>query len=288
MPVILQHISMSRCGCLWSDLGRLVAWSLARMRETCVLAGLGEMKRGTASLVAPVLPVQSTGDKPGGVSVRDRRLPAVTANLEQYTDVLDAFPDTESLTVLLVAGSSRAQVAEALGLDLSAPAPEEDELTDFESTTSWAVLEVPGGVLAAEPSGFGDPTLAALAAVSRNGGSAAVVRSNILAHVRFGCARDGSVLFDDNEYMFVQDPQVVPAELRELFDLVWEDLSQDRDDDEFDGPDGCTVGLAMAAALTGLEVTPEQVTELQGSGFFSAPTLVYVNEFTDEVPESRA
>ena len=63
----------------------------------------------------------------------------------------------------------------------------------------------------------------------------AVVRHNIQAHLRFGAARDGELVFDDDEYLYVEDPSSVPAELRPLFDLVWVDLDLDHDLDD-DGP----------------------------------------------------
>lgn len=203
-------------------------------------------------------------------SAADSYAQGVAANPEYYEQLIDAFRDTESLTVLVVAGRSREEVAAELQVDVSAPleqiAPDD---TDF---TGWALSDVPGGVLAVEVTGYGDPSTAALTAMSAGGRSAAVVRSNIQAHLRFGCARDGELLFDDDEYMYVDDISVVPAELRSLFDLAWDDLESDSDDEA----DGFIVGLAMAEAVTGVELTRGQVEAVMGSTYFQAPALLYV------------
>ncbi|MFN8192748.1 MAG: DUF6461 domain-containing protein [Nocardioidaceae bacterium] len=194
----------------------------------------------------------------------------MTASTDYYERVSRAFPDTESVTVLFVRGMSRTQVAADLRADLAVRV--EDPWGNGESQTGWAIHEIPGGVLAIEQTGYGDPSLEALGALSK-GGAAAVVRSNVQAHVRFGCARDGAVLFDDNEYMYVEDPAAVPQELRSLFDLVWDDLEDDDLDDE--GPDGFVVGLAMAGLVTGVEISGGDVEAAIESGFFAAPALVY-------------
>lgn len=203
----------------------------------------------------------------------------MTATPEYYQQVGDAFPDTEGLTVLTVSGRSRDQVAAALDTDLSKPV--DDGWSDDENQTAWAILEVSGGVLAVESTGYGDPTLAALRALSENGGAAAVVRSNIQAHLRFGCARNGELLFDDDEYMYIDDPHVVPEELRPLFDLAWDDLEGGATEEDEEGPDGFVVGLAMAELITGVEVTSDQVAALYQSGFFAAPSLVYVGSLDE-------
>ncbi|KRF17013.1 hypothetical protein ASG90_06665 [Nocardioides sp. Soil797] len=201
----------------------------------------------------------------------------MAASAEYYQHLVEAFSDTESLTVLVVAGSSPETVAGVLDVDLTAPIGR-DGAWDEEGTTAWALLDVPGGVLAVEPTGFGDPTCAALQRLSV-GGAAAVVRHNVLAHLRFGCARDGELLFDDNEYMFVEDPDVVPTELRPLFDLVWTDLEdEDEDEDEFNGFD---VGLAMGEQVTGIRLTADHVAELDRSEYFRAPSQVYVASLDD-------
>lgn len=209
---------------------------------------------------------------PRWVSRRNYMLRGVTATPEYYERVVDAFQDTESLTVLTVAGRSRDQVAAVLGVDLNQPV--DDGWSDNVHETGWAILEIAGGVLAVELSGYGDPALPALLALSENGGASAVVRSNIQANLRFGCARNGELLFDDNEYIYIDDPAVVPGELRPLFDLAWDDLEGDDEDDEM--PDGFVVGLAMAEVITGVQLTADQVAMAYESGFFKAPSLVYV------------
>lgn len=191
--------------------------------------------------------------------------------MDYYDELIDSFGDSESLTLLVVAGATRDRVARALAVDLHEPVGhpwDEDHDTDF---AAWALVEIDGGVLGVEYTGYGDPTVDALRAMSRDGGSVAVVRSNIDAHLRFGCARDAEVLFDAHEFMYVDDPAEVPGELRPLFDLVHDDLESD----EHDAPDGFVVGLAMAEVVTGLELTSQEALLLASAQFFRGPTLVY-------------
>jgi hypothetical protein len=197
----------------------------------------------------------------------------VDTELGHYQDLAAVAPDLEQLTVLVVAGSGRRVVAGALGADLSTST---DPWDTPEGQTAWAILEVPGGVLAVERSGFGDPGLDVLAKVSADGGAAAVVRSNILAHVRFGCAKDGSVLFDDDEYMYIEDPEIVPPELRPLFDLVWDDLTSEPDENR---PDGFVVGLALSELVTGVVLKAEEVAAVFETTFHAAPTMRYAADF---------
>jgi hypothetical protein len=209
----------------------------------------------------------------------------VAATPDYYAEVLEAFPDAESVTVLFVGGATAAGVSATLGLDLASTV-DPDEVVGDDQVTAWALVEVPGGVVAVEPTGFGDPTRTVLAALSSDGHSAAVVRTNVLAHVRFGCARDGRLLFDDNEYVYVEDPEVVPSELRSLFDLAWDDLSTDPtgdegaedDDEDDDGPDAVVVGLAMAELVTGVELTPGQVEALVESAYHPGPPPRYADD----------
>ena len=76
-----------------------------------------------------------------------------------------------------------------------------------------------------------------------------------------------------------EDPDVVPAELRPLFDLAWDDLESDVVDES--GPDGFAIGLAMGELVTGLEITEDAVAALTQSEFFAAPTLQYAGELDD-------
>jgi hypothetical protein len=210
-------------------------------------------------------------------------LRTVPTTMDRYIELVAAFPDTESLTVLTVASVTRDQVAAQLDVDLSTPV-DEDIWADNEHVTAWALLEVPGGVLAVELSGFGDPSnadLAALSALPALPGGSAVTRSNVLAHYRFGCARNGELLFDDDEFIFTDRPEAVPAELRPLFDLVHDDLSDE--DSENDGEDDDTpppfaVGLAMAEAITGVEITAAHISGVYESGFFAGPSQRYLND----------
>jgi hypothetical protein len=197
-------------------------------------------------------------------------LRTVPATVEYYAEVIAAFPDTESLTVLTVAGATRDQVAEQLEIDLLQPV-EEDAWADSDQS-AWALLEIPGGVVAVELSGFADPSNSDLAALSADG-AAAVTRSNILAHYRFGCARGGELLFDDDEYVYVE-PDTLPRDLQALVDLVHVDLTGDLDDNP-SAPGPLTVGLAMAEVVTGLEVTPALVRAVLDSGFFAGPLARY-------------
>src|SRR5689334_18946528 len=109
----------------------------------------------------------------------------MAATVEFYEQVLLAFPDTESLSVVVVSGATRDTVLAGLGADLANPV--EDAWDTSPETTAWAAVEVPGGVLAIELTGYGDPSTADLLSLSADG-AAAVVRSNIQAHDRFGCA----------------------------------------------------------------------------------------------------
>lgn len=92
--------------------------------------------------------------------------------------------------------------------------------------------------------------------------------------------RDGELLFDDDEYVYVKDPSVVPAELRALFDLAWVDLDA-KDELHRERPSPLAVGLAMAELVTGIEVSAEQVEAAYESGFVVGPNLVYAASLDD-------
>lgn len=188
-----------------------------------------------------------------------------------YAVLLEDAPfDTESLTVLVVAGATRQEVAAALGVDLAADPTEYPEADD-EEHSAYALTDLDGGVLAVEHSGYADPSLDALRTLSAGGRSVAVVRDNLQAHTRFGWARDGEVVFDDDEYPYLEDPARVPAELRPLFDTAWVDEDDDADDEAHPFP----VGLAMAELVTGLRLTAEDLQRVADSGYRLAPSLVY-------------
>ena len=200
----------------------------------------------------------------------------MAATIEYYSELVD---ETEvDGTVLVVTGATIDEVADALEADRSGTL-DLDRLARMDEPThaAYAFVEVPGGILAVEDSGYADPPNAALVALSAGGRSVAVVRDNIQAHTRFGCARDGVLLFDADEYTFVEDRSGVPAELRPLFDRAWVDL--EADDDE-EGDDPMTVALAMAELVTGIELTAEQLEEAYGR---DAPRrLVPVMRYAEE------
>ena len=78
-------------------------------------------------------------------------------------------------------------------------------------------------------------------------------------------ARAGELVFDDDEYIYVRDPERVPAGPRPLFDAAWNDLDGEDDDER---ADPLATGLAMAEVVTGLEVSKEQVAAALEAEFF--------------------
>jgi hypothetical protein len=176
------------------------------------------------------------------------------------------------LGYLVVSGATRDEVARILGVDLA------DNLGDYYGEgvtyTGWALGEIAGGILGVEPTGFGDPSLDALRRLSAGGRAAAVVRDNVLGHVRFGCARNGEIVFDSNEYMYIEDPDAVPDEIRDLFMLAWNDL----EGDDVPEVNELAVAWAMAEVVTGVPVTDADVHRTEASGYFKAPTAVYTAE----------
>ncbi len=197
----------------------------------------------------------------------------MSAQPEYYGSLLEETHfDTESITIVVASGADRTVVAEALGLDLAAPL-EESEVMELDESefSSYTIVDVPGGAFAFEVTGYADPSLDMLARLSAGGRSAAVVRSNIQGRVRFGCARDGAVVFDDDEYIFIDDPEVVPEELRALFDLAWEGESAGAAKDI----DPVTVGLAMAEVYTDIRITADNLDRLVDSPSYLTPALAY-------------
>lgn len=192
---------------------------------------------------------------------------------EHYAELLEDGPfDGESITILVAAGATQQEVADALGVDLSADPTEWPEADD-EEFSAYAIADVAGAVVAVETSGYADPSLAALRALSSGGRSVAVVRDNIQAHLRFGCARDGEIVFDDDEFMYVEDAGAVPAEVRPLFDTVW--TGPDGEDEPDDDVEPLAVGLAMVEAVTGIHLTAEDLQLVADSGYRIAPGLRY-------------
>lgn len=202
----------------------------------------------------------------------------MSERVEHYKQAVEDV-DVESLTVLVVAGASVAEVREVIADDSGLARGQE---VDDHERSAYAFLEVEGGVAAMELTGYADPTVAALTRLSAGGRSAAVVVSDIQAHDRFGCARDGALLFDDPEYTFLDpdDRSRVPDELRSLFDLAWVDLDADLDDAD-DDVIGFVVGLAMAEVVTGITLTADDLGRLWEAGpdeMLPVRTLAYATE----------
>lgn len=207
----------------------------------------------------------------------------MSASPDYYAALLENFFDLESITILVAAGATRAEVAEALGIDMSLTPTEYPDSGDEDDgdldveTAAYAMVDVDGGVLAVELTGYADPSLSALRSLSSNGRSAAVVRDNISSFLRFGCARDGEILFDDNQYTWVEDHDRVPAELRDLFLEAWIDPETPTDDVVFNGFE---VGLAMTEVITGIRLVEEDLRRVMKAGFRPAPSLRYVTELS--------
>lgn len=117
-----------------------------------------------------------------------------------------------------------------------------------------------------------------VAELSAVGGAAAVARSNIQAHERFGCARDGAVLFDADEFMYVEEEEKagVPSELLTMFDAAWVDLDSDEGDAE-PGWAGIVHAIAMASAFTGLAVTSDDLRRAMDLGYHRIETMTYLD-----------
>ena len=183
----------------------------------------------------------------------------MAATVEYYDELIDAIVVPESYSFLVVAGASRDAVAHALDVDLHDPVahPWDDKAdTDY---SAWALVEIDGGVLGIEYTGCGDPGVDALQSMTHGGAAAAVVRTQDQEeHLRFGCARDAVLLFDAPDFGSLDDPELVPAELRPLLDRMAD-------------ADGLALALAMTEVITGLELTPQQTMLFQTAQFFRGP-----------------
>jgi hypothetical protein len=199
----------------------------------------------------------------------------VATSVEYYEDLLEGPMAELEGTVLVVRGATTAEVAEVLGAIPPEEVPEEDRDAFDPTWATYVFVQLADGVLAYEDAGYADPSVEALAAMSRGGRAAAVVRDNVQGHLRFGCARDGQLLFDDDEYMYADDRSGVPDEIRPLFDLAWVDLA---DEGSF-AADGTAVALAMAEVITGARLTREDLDKLQdGSGtVLAVRSMAYVD-----------
>lgn len=135
-------------------------------------------------------------------------------------------------------------------LRLLGPNPQPAKQRDFMSpdSSAYSIVQVGDGVVAWESTGFADPPTRVLADLSRGGATSAVVTENIEAMTHFAYARDGKVVFDELEYAFVDDIDQIPAEVRDLARLAWDDL---------EGPmvetaSPSDAGMAMAEKVTGV------------------------------------
>jgi hypothetical protein len=196
--------------------------------------------------------------------------------VEHYMQVVDEV-DVESVTILVVAGASVVDVRDVITAESGLA--DGQEVADDERS-AYAFFEVDGGVLAVEYTGYAGPSVDALVRLSAGGRSAAVVGSDIQAHDRFGCARDGVLLFDDPEYTYLEadDRSRVPAELRHVFNLAWVDLDEVDDDGE---AMAFAVGLTMAELVTGIVLTAddlERMWEVQPGETTPVRTLAYATE----------
>lgn len=131
--------------------------------------------------------------------------------------------------MLLVRGGTRADVLRLLGAEAESSGEPFPDLEDIDYS-GYALVEVEGGVVAFELTGYADPSPRVLAALSALRGAAAVTRFNVMAHERFGCARDGVIVFDADEFMYVteQEKEGVPPELRPMFDSAGANLDRRR------------------------------------------------------------
>lgn len=200
--------------------------------------------------------------------------------VEHYQQVVEDV-DVEATTLLVVAGASVAEVRDVIAAE--AGLADGEEVAD-DQRSAYAFLEVDGGVLAVEYTGYAGPSVAALTRLSAGGRSAAVVGSDIQAHDRFGCARDGVLLFDDPEYTYLDAGELarVPAELRPVLDLAWVDLDADLDEVEDDGEEvAFAAGLAMAELVTGIVLSVddvERIWDVRPGDMLPVRTLVYARE----------
>jgi hypothetical protein len=173
------------------------------------------------------------------------------------------------VTYVIVSDANVELVATVLQVDLG---QSEDPDSIFEHDyAAYALAAVPGGVVAMESSGYADPSNSTLRLLSSEGRRAAVVRSNIQRE-RFGCASNGELIFESDDFTYVDNLVPVPAELRTLFGQVWDNL----EDDDFE-PDvePLAVAMAMAEVITGITITAEDLVRAAAAGYYRAPSLVY-------------
>jgi hypothetical protein len=193
--------------------------------------------------------------------------------MEDTTEPVDHYKNLSigDETTLVVRGASVQEVAQALGGVALDEVPDGELDGDEPIWATYALTEIDGGVIGCEDTGYADPPNSVLVELSRGGRAAAVVRNNIQAHCRFGCARDGELLFDDDEFRFITDRDRVPHEIRPLLDLAWFDVTPDEFEAQED--DLRAVGLAMAEVVTGIRLTSADASKLRDDA-----TLVAVRQ----------
>jgi hypothetical protein len=158
----------------------------------------------------------------------------VAPKVDYYDELVDSFGDPESLTLLVVAGATRERVARALDVDLHEPVGHPWDNKYGADFSAWALVEIDGGVLGIEHSGYGEPSADALREMARDGCAAAVVRGTAETDLSFGSACDDEV--------------------------------------SFEAPDDFAAGLAMAEEVTGLELTQEEAILVATAQFFRGPS----------------
>jgi hypothetical protein len=158
--------------------------------------------------------------------------------------------------------AARDQLAAAFGADLSAtPVAGDTAALDDGDRAPVGFLSSSGCEVAIEVNGFRGSETDVLEEVS-TGGRAASAFWNVEDEVRFACAEDGELLYDEE---FTYDgTEGLPDELVALVGLVAVDLDAvdlDNDDAPEDGPAANAVALVMLETYTGVELTPGDVTE---------------------------
>ena len=154
--------------------------------------------------------------------------------------------------------ATREELAAAFGADLTAT-PISADSVDAENfdRAPVAFLSSAGCQVAIEVNGFRGSEADVLEAVS-SVGRAASAFWNVEDEVRFACAEDGEVLYDEE---FAYDgTEGLPDALVALVDLVAVDPDSDDEPSE-DEPALNAVALALLETYTGVELTPEDVTE---------------------------
>ena len=141
--------------------------------------------------------------------------------------------------------------ARLLGPDPRVATEADQDAIEEAEISAYVFHQVGDGVVAWEDTGFADPPKRLLAELSRDGAVSAVMTDNIEAMTRFGYARDGDIVFDASEFVFVDSLEEIPSEVRDLAALAWSDL---------DGPtveraEPTRIAAAMCEKVTGIRAT---------------------------------